>query len=86
MLEDEIKEALKKNKAILGFKESLKFLKTGKPRLIVIAKNISEDFRKEIEYNAKIAKVKIKVFDGSSKELGTICGKPFPVSTIVIKG
>lgn len=85
MLEDRIKEALKKNRAILGFKESLKFLKTGKPRLIVIAKNVPEDLKKEIEYNAKIAKVKLEVFNGSSKELGTICGKPFPVSTIAIK-
>ena len=51
-----------------------------------MAKNIPEDMRKEIEHHAKIFGIKVSIFEGSSKELGVICGKPFPVSTLVIKG
>jgi len=42
--------------------------------------------RKEIEQNAKVGSMKLEVFNGTSRELGTFCGKPFPVSALVIKG
>lgn len=85
MLEEEIKKAIKKKNVIIGFKKSLKYMKINKPKLVVIAKNIQEDRKKEIEYLAKIGKFKVKIFDGTSKELGIVCGKPFPISTLVIK-
>jgi len=84
-LEKMIKSAIKEKKAILGFRECIKFLKMNIPKVVIIANNIPESLRKEIEYNAKISRVEVKVFNRSSKELGVICGKPFPVSTIVIK-
>lgn len=85
-LSDEIQNAIKQKKAIIGYRESIKYIKQDYPKIIVIAKNIPENYRKEIEHNTKISKVKVEVFDGSSKDLGVICGKPFPVSTIAIKG
>ncbi len=85
MIEKKIKEAIKKGKVILGFRESLKAIKNGKAKEIVIAENIPENLREVIEYNAKIGKIKIEVFNGSSVELGRLCGRPFPVSTLVIK-
>jgi large subunit ribosomal protein L30e len=85
-LTETIQAALKANKVILGYKKSIKFIKSNTPKLIVIAKNSPEEIRKEIEHNAKIAGIKVDVFEGSSKELGIVCGKPFPVTTLVIKG
>jgi large subunit ribosomal protein L30e len=84
-LTETIQAALKSGKAIIGYKESIKFIKVSNPKLIVIAKNAPEKTRKEIEYNAKIGRTKVEIFEGNSKELGVICGKPFPVTTIVIK-
>jgi large subunit ribosomal protein L30e len=81
-----IRDALKSKKIILGYKESIKFIKTSSPKLIVISKNVPEKIKKEVEYNAKISGSKLEIFNGSSKELGIVCGKPFPVSTLVIKG
>jgi ribosomal protein L30E len=46
---------------------------------------VPEKIRKEIEHNAKIAGIKVEIFDKSSKELGVLCGKPYPVSVLVIK-
>jgi large subunit ribosomal protein L30e len=85
-LEDTIRTAVKNEKAIIGFKRSIKFIKLNNPKLIVIANNLPEDMRKEIEHNSKISKTEIEMFDGGSKELGVICGKPFPVAILVIKG
>lgn len=82
----EIQMGLKEGKVIIGYRESVDYIKTNKPKLIVIAKNIPENMRKEIEHNAKIFGLEVIIFEGSSRELGVICGKPFPVSTLVIKG
>jgi len=84
-LTETIQAALKSGKVVIGYRESIKFIKVSTPRLIVIAKNAPEKSRKEIEYNAKIGNAKVEIFDGNSKELGVICGKPFPVTTLVIK-
>lgn len=77
-----IKTSIASGKAILGFRESLKYIKLNKPRLVIVANNIPEKMKEDIIKT----KCKVEVFDGSSKELGTICGKPYPVSTVVIKG
>ena len=85
-LNDDIQAALKNGKAVLGFRKSIKFIKLNSPKIIVLANNAPEKIRKEIEHNAKMSKCKLEFFEGSSKELGVICGKPFPITTIVIKG
>ncbi|MBI2543027.1 MAG: 50S ribosomal protein L30e [Candidatus Aenigmarchaeota archaeon] len=83
---EEIQSSIKSNKTIIGYNESITFIKTGKPKLVVVANNLPVSSRKEIEHNAKVGKIKLEVFDGTSRELGVICGKPYPVSAIVIKG
>lgn len=85
MLEELIKDSIKSKKVIFGYRNSLKFVKMNEPKLIVIAKNIPDGIKKSIEQHAKIHKTKIEVFNGNSKELGALCGKPFSISIIVIK-
>lgn len=81
-----IQESLKANKVVIGYKNSIKFIKLNAPKVIVIANNLPESLRKEIEQNAKVGNMKLEIFNGTSRELGTFCGKPFPVSALVIKG
>jgi len=84
-LTEEIQSELKGRKVIIGYKKSLEFIKNNSPKLIVMAENISAKERREIEHNAKISSTKIEIFEGSSKELGVICGRPFPIMLLVIK-
>jgi len=84
--QDMIQEAVKSKKIILGYRNSIKFIKVKTPKLIVISNNLPESLRKEVEQNAKVGKMKLEVFNGTSRELGTFCGKPFPVSALVIEG
>jgi len=83
-IEDEITSALKARKIILGLNETMSALKSRSPKSVIVAKNIPESKRKDIEYNSKIFKVKLEIFEGTSKQLGVICGKPFPVSALAI--
>lgn len=83
-LTEVVQDALKSGKVVLGYRESIKKIKSGNPKLIVIAKNIPKERKEQIEHNARIFNLKIEIFDGTSKELGVVCGKPFPISTLVI--
>ncbi len=80
-----LQEAIKNKKAIIGYRESVKYLKMNKAELIIIAENSPEKIKKEIEHIAKIDGIKLETVK-DSKELGVMCGKPFPVTTLVIKG
>ncbi len=84
-LADEISQAMKAKAAIIGYRESIKFLKVDKPQKIILASNIPETMRKEIEHNSKVSGVKVETFDGSSKDLGVVCGKPFPIAVLLLK-
>jgi len=85
-LTETIQEAIKSKKIIIGYKKSVKFIKLNTPKLIVISENIPEQMRREIEHSSKISNANVEIFDGTSKELGILCGKEFPISTLVIKG
>lgn len=81
-----IRSSLKEKKAVMGYKQSMRFIRTETPKLVIIANNVPEEMRSEIEQHTKLSNVPLEVFDGSSKDLGIICGKPYPVTTIVIQG
>ena len=84
-LEKTIKENLKEDKVIIGFKSVIKILKKGSPQMIVLANNIPEENKKMIIHNAQISNVEIKEYQNDSVNLGLVCGKPFPVSVLAIK-
>lgn len=81
-----IQEAMKSKEIIIGYRRTVRFIKLNSPKLIVVAKNIPNKTREELEHNSKVSNVKIETFDGTSKELGIVCGKQFPISALAIKG
>lgn len=80
----ELQDALKEGRVMLGFRRCLKALKSSNPKLVIIANNLPVSMEKQILHNAKLCNAQVKRFEGSSKELGTACGKPFAVSVVVI--
>lgn len=82
---DNIQDALKSKNIVTGFRESIRYIKMGDAKLIVMSNNLPVKMKKEIEHNAKVSDVKVEIFDGSSMELGVICGRHFPITSLVIK-
>lgn len=80
-----IKEKIKQNKVIIGYKTVTKSLKSARPELVVLAANTPDDKRKMIELNAKISKIQVKAYPKDGVDLGLLCGKPFSVSVLAIK-
>jgi len=85
MLLDQLKDALSKRNVIIGSKRTIKYLRLGNVKLIILAKNCPKNIRKDIEHYAKISKLKVEEFNGTAKQLGVFCGKPFPIATLAIK-
>ena len=73
--ENEIKKMLKERKALYGYKQAKKALKGGKTESIIIANQglvYKEEFKDYLE------------FEGNSKQLGIVCGKPFGISVLTV--
>jgi len=84
-LMNKLKEAIVDNTVVIGTKETIKYLKLKELKLIIIANNVQDDVRNDIEKYSNISETKIEEFDGTAKELGIMCGKPFPIAVLSLK-
>ena len=82
---DILKEALSKDKVIMGSKQVIKHLKIKDSKLIVVANNCPENIRDDIKHYAEIAGLEVEEFNGTAKQLGIFCGKPFSIAALSIK-
>ncbi|MET1128159.1 MAG: 50S ribosomal protein L30e [Thermoproteota archaeon] len=83
-IERELVNALKTGKVILGTRKTLKYLKLGKAKAVIVAANAPPDVKSDISYYASLGKIPVYVYPGTSSELGAVCGKPFTVASLAI--
>ena len=43
-----------------------------------------EDIIEDVEYYAKLSEIPCHIYDGTSVHLGSVCGKPFTVATLIV--
>eukprot|EP01115_Flamella_aegyptia_P002525 TRINITY_DN136613_c0_g1_i1.p1 TRINITY_DN136613_c0_g1~~TRINITY_DN136613_c0_g1_i1.p1 ORF type:complete len:120 (-),score=43.01 TRINITY_DN136613_c0_g1_i1:46-405(-) len=75
---------MKSGKYTLGYKTTLKTLRNGKSKLVIIANNCPPLRKSEIEYYAWLAKTGVHHYSGNNIDLGTACGKLYRVATLSI--
>ena len=75
----------KTGKIQIGVSSALKNIKTKKARLIIVASNCPQSIREDIEYYCKLSEIPVSIYNGSSLDLGAVCGKPFEVSVLTIR-
>ncbi|ESO83237.1 hypothetical protein LOTGIDRAFT_236815 [Lottia gigantea] len=75
---------MKSGKYCLGHRQTLKTLRQGKAKLVIIANNTPPLVKSEIEYYAMLAKTGVHHYAGNNIELGTACGKYFRVGALSI--
>ncbi len=78
-----LRKALRTGKVYLGSKRTIKALRKGEAKMVVVAMNCPKDIREKIEKVNK-EKVPVLVYEGTNMELGAICGKPFSVAALAI--
>jgi large subunit ribosomal protein L30e len=76
---------VKTGKIQFGTSSALKNAKVKKAKLIIIASNCPMHFRENIEYYCKLSDIPVSIYNGTSLDLGAVCGKPFEVSALSIK-
>ncbi len=83
-IEKELVNALKTGVVVLGSRKTLKYVKTGKAKAVIVAMNAPPDVRNDILYYAKLSGIPVYIFPGTNYDLGAACGKPFSVASLAI--
>lgn len=68
----------------LGSKVALREIRRGRALMAILSSNCPEEIRESIENHGKLSGIPVLRHQKDSLDLGVLCGKPFPVSTIVI--
>jgi len=80
-----IATTVKTGKIQFGTSSALKNAKAKKAKLIIVASNCPPRFRESIEYYCTLSEIPVSIYNGTSLDLGAVCGKPFEVSALTIK-
>lgn len=83
LLEKIIKDAIEDGKYSFGTKEAISTIKNSK--VIVLSNSIAEKTLEQIQEVSKNAKVPTLYYNGSSVELGRLCGTQFRISALSLK-
>jgi large subunit ribosomal protein L30e len=75
---------MKSGKANLGYRTTMKSLRSAKAKMVIISSNTPPLRKSEIEYYAMLGKAAVHHYAGNNNDLGTACGKYYRVGTLAI--
>ena len=75
---------MRSGKASLGYKTTIKTLRSTKAKLVIVSSNCPPLRKSEIEYYAMLAKCTVHHYAGTNSDLGTACGKFYRVSMLSV--
>ena len=80
-----IATTVRTGKIFLGANKTVRNAKVGKAKLVIVAANCPKIAREDIEYYCKLSDIPLVTYNGTSIDLGAVCGKPFMVSALAIR-
>jgi large subunit ribosomal protein L30e len=80
-----ITTTIKTGKVLFGARSAINNAKIGKAKLIIIVANCPQKTREDIQYYCRLSNIPKIIYNGTSIELGAVCGKPFMVSALTIR-
>eukprot|EP01036_Dinobryon_divergens_P035074 gene35074-45399_t len=83
-INSKIQLVMKSGKTSLGYKTTIKSLRSSKAKMVIISSNTPPLRKSEVEYYAMLAKCQVHHYAGNNSELGTACGKFFRVSMVAV--
>lgn len=83
-IDRELRMAIPTGRVYLGSKSVIREMRRGRAKMAIVSSNCPEVIRCRIENYGKLARIPIICHQKDSLDLGLLCGKPFPVSAIVI--
>ncbi len=83
-VDHELRMAFRTGRIHLGSKVAIRELRRGRALMAILSSNCPSKTREEIDNYGKLSSIPVFHHQKDSKDLGILCGKPFPVSTLVI--
>lgn len=83
-LSREIQIIARTGKKDYGVNRTLKAVKLGRAKLVILANNCIAEMREQIEYYSKIADIPVVEYNNNGYELGALCGRGHVVSAISV--
>ncbi len=83
-VDQELRMAFRTGRIHLGSKVAIRELRRGRALMAILSSNCPSAIREEIDNFGKLSSIPILYHPKDSRDLGILCGKPFPVSTLVI--
>ncbi|XP_055247590.1 large ribosomal subunit protein eL30-like [Gorilla gorilla gorilla] len=77
-------QLMKSGKYVLGYKQTLKMIRQGTAKMVILAYNCPALWKSEVEYYAMLAKIGVHHYSGNNIELSTACGKYYRVCTLAL--
>ena len=78
---------IKSGDIIIGTEMSLKNLKLGRIKQVLLSSNCPDKVEKDINYYAGLSNAEVHKLEYPNDELGVICKKPFSISVLaLVKG
>ncbi|MCX6801773.1 MAG: 50S ribosomal protein L30e [Candidatus Diapherotrites archaeon] len=82
--EKELRRAVDTGKAEFGYRTSEKSMLLGKGKMLVTSAGLPARQKEKLSHVAGLSGIPVYDSDKSALKLGSICGKPFPVTAMVV--
>ena len=79
-VEKSLIKAVKTGKVIIGANRTIDAAANGSAKMVILAANCPEDIKKRVQET----NVPVLEYEGTSVELGPVCGKPFTIAAMAI--
>ncbi|MBN2336041.1 50S ribosomal protein L30e [Candidatus Bathyarchaeota archaeon] len=83
-VDHELRLALSTGKVQLGSKQAVREIRRGRARMAILSTNCPSDKAESIKTYGRLSEIPVLTHAKDSVDLGVLCGKPYPVSAIVI--
>lgn len=82
---EQLRDAVAAGTALIGSRSVLRAIRTGSTKSVIITSNCPSTTAADIQKLARMAGISVERFDGTGKQLGTLCGKPFAIAAAAIR-
>ena len=83
-LNKEVRRAVDTGKVLFGYKQCTKKLLAGEGEIVIVSKNLPVNERETLKQIANIESKKFYEYPENGLVLGSVCGKPFVISTMLV--
>ena len=83
-IDPQLRLALSTGRIQLGSKQAVRDLRRGRAKMVIISSNCPVVYKETIEKHGELGETVVWHHDKDSVDLGMLCGKPYPVSAIVL--